>query len=34
MTELATNVLYGGDDLDILRRYLPEASGNRPAETC
>jgi len=23
MTELATNVLYYGDNLDILRRYLP-----------
>ena len=26
MTELATNVLYHGDNLDILRRYLPDAS--------
>jgi len=26
MTELATNVLYWGDNLDILRRYLPDAS--------
>lgn len=26
MTKLATNVLYDGDNLDILRRYLPEAS--------
>ena len=26
MTELATNVLYCGDNLDILRRYLPDAS--------
>ena len=26
MTELATNVLYYGDNLDILRRYLPDAS--------
>jgi len=26
MTELATNVLYSGDNLDILRRYLPDAS--------
>jgi site-specific DNA-methyltransferase (adenine-specific) len=25
MTELATNVLYYGDSLDILRRYLPDA---------
>jgi len=25
MTELATNVLYYGDNLDILRRYLPDA---------
>ena len=25
MTDLATNVLYG-DNLDILRRYLPEAA--------
>ncbi len=24
MTDLATNVLYYGDNLDILRRYLPE----------
>ena len=26
MTELATNVLYYGDNLDVLRRYLPDAS--------
>ena len=26
MTELATNVLYEGDNLDILRRYLPDAA--------
>jgi len=26
MTELATNVLYYGDNLDILLRYLPDAS--------
>jgi site-specific DNA-methyltransferase (adenine-specific) len=26
MTELATNVLHYGDNLDILRRYLPNAS--------
>ena len=26
MTELATNVFYDGDNLDILRRYLPDAS--------
>jgi len=26
MTKLATNVLYYGDNLDILRRYLPDAS--------
>jgi DNA modification methylase len=26
MTELATNVLYYGDNLDILRGYLPDAS--------
>jgi len=26
MTEFATNVLYYGDNLDILRRYLPDAS--------
>jgi hypothetical protein len=25
-TELAINVLYYGDNLDILRRYLPDAS--------
>ena len=24
MTDLATNVLYYGDNLDILRRYLPD----------
>ena len=24
-TDLATNVLYYGDNLDILRRYLPDA---------
>ena len=24
MTDLATNVLHYGDNLDILRRYLPE----------
>jgi site-specific DNA-methyltransferase (adenine-specific) len=24
MTDLASNVLYDGDNLDILRRYLPE----------
>jgi hypothetical protein len=24
MPDLATNVLYYGDNLDILRRYLPE----------
>ena len=26
MTDLATNLLYYGDNLDILRRYLPDAS--------
>ena len=26
MTDLATNVLYCGDNLDILRRYLPDAA--------
>ena len=26
MPDLATNVLYYGDNLDILRRYLPDAS--------
>jgi hypothetical protein len=26
MTELVTNVLYYGDNLDILRRYLPAAA--------
>ena len=26
MTDLATNVLYYGDNLHILRRYLPDAS--------
>jgi hypothetical protein len=26
MTYLATNVLYYGDNLDILRRYLPDAA--------
>ena len=25
MTDFATNVLYYGDNLDILRRYLPDA---------
>jgi site-specific DNA-methyltransferase (adenine-specific) len=26
MTDLQTNVLYYGDNLDILRRYVPDAS--------
>ena len=26
MTDLATNVLYYGDNLNILRRYLPDAA--------
>jgi hypothetical protein len=26
MTDLATNVLYYDDNLDILRRYLPDAA--------
>jgi site-specific DNA-methyltransferase (adenine-specific) len=26
MSDLATNVLYDGDNLDILRRYLPDAA--------
>jgi hypothetical protein len=26
MTDLATNVLYYGDNLDILRRSLPDAA--------
>jgi len=26
MTDLATNVLYYGDNLDIMRRYLPDAA--------
>jgi len=26
MTKLATNVLYYGDNLDILRRFMPDAS--------
>ncbi|HEY8922399.1 MAG TPA: hypothetical protein VIN32_07210 [Candidatus Limnocylindria bacterium] len=26
MTNLATNVLCSGDNLDILRRYLPDAA--------
>jgi 16S rRNA G966 N2-methylase RsmD len=26
MTDLATNVLYSGDNLDTLRRYLPDAA--------
>ena len=26
MPDLATNVLYYGDNLDILRRYLPDAT--------
>jgi hypothetical protein len=35
MTELATNVLYCGDNLDILRRYLPDASvGLIHIDTC
>ena len=28
MTDLATNVLYYGDNLDILRRYLPDAGSD------
>lgn len=27
-SDLATNVLYYGDNLDILRRYLPDAAVN------
>ena len=26
MPDLATNLLYYGDNLDILRRYLPDAA--------
>ena len=26
MTELKTNVLYFGDNLEILRRYIPDSS--------
>jgi site-specific DNA-methyltransferase (adenine-specific) len=26
MTDLATNLLYYGDNLDILRRYLPDGA--------
>jgi site-specific DNA-methyltransferase (adenine-specific) len=26
MPNLATNVLYDGDNLDLLRRYLPDAA--------
>jgi site-specific DNA-methyltransferase (adenine-specific) len=26
MSDLATNVLYYGDNLDILRKYIPDAS--------
>jgi hypothetical protein len=26
MTDLATNTLYSVDNLDILRRYLPDAA--------
>ena len=26
MTDRATNVVYYGDNLDILRRYLPDAA--------
>jgi 16S rRNA G966 N2-methylase RsmD len=26
MTDLATNLLYYGDNFDILRRYLPDAA--------
>ena len=29
MTDRATNVLYYGDNLDILRRYLPDAAVDR-----
>jgi len=29
MTDLATNLLYYGDNLDILRRYLPDAAVDR-----
>ena len=28
MPDLATNVLYYGDNLDILRRYLPDAAAD------
>jgi site-specific DNA-methyltransferase (adenine-specific) len=28
MTDLATNALYYGDNLDILRRHLPDAAVN------
>lgn len=28
MTELATNVLFDGDNLDTLRRYLPGVSAD------
>ena len=30
MPELASNVLYYGDNLDILRRYLPDATEAYP----
>jgi len=28
MTDLATNILYDGHNLDVLRRCLPDASGD------
>jgi len=30
MTELATKFPYYGDNLDILRRYLPDATDGQP----
>jgi hypothetical protein len=33
MTDFPTNVLYYGDNLDVLRRYLPDAAVDwRPGE--
>lgn len=33
MSDLATNGRYYGDNLDILRRYLPDASADQVAAT-
>jgi hypothetical protein len=34
MTDLATDVLNHGDNLDILRRYLPDAHLGAPIARC